>query len=84
MNCGEEEEAGGREGCLVSKSAALTAVPCTTICHLMLGLRSKPVGTILFQMQTPFSRSKLEGHEAVVSCTAICFQDDKEQKVQTG
>lgn len=55
-----------------------------TICHLTPGLRSKPVGTVLFQMRKPFSYNKLEGHEAVVSGTAICFQDDKEQKVQTG
>ena len=87
MNCGEEE-AGERKGCLVSKCAALTAVLYITVCHLTPALRSKPTGTVLFQMQKkkkkPFSYNKLEGHEAVVSCTAICFQDDKEQKVQTG
>lgn len=42
------------------------------------------MGAILFQMQKPLSRDKLEGHEAVVKCTAICFWDDKEQKVQIG
>lgn len=50
MNCGEEE-AGERKGCLVSKCAALTAVLYITVCHLTLALRSKPAGTVLFQMQ---------------------------------
>lgn len=79
MNCGHGE-AGEGKGCLFSKPAGLHV----SVRHLKPGLRSKPVGTILFQMQNPFSYDKLEGHGAVVNCTAICFWDDKEQKVQSG
>lgn len=56
----------------------------TWVCHLDLQSTRDTIRRLSHSDTRAFQSSKSDDYEAVVSCTAICCQDDKGQKVQTG
>lgn len=56
----------------------------TWVCPLDLQSTRDTVRCLSHLDARAFQSSKSDDYEAVVSCTSICCQDDKGQKVQTG